>query len=110
MSLQKYIDAAKAMQSAPQGTEQWVTAANVFRDMPYAQIAALLIEADSLLPKWRDISEAPKDGTPLLGYMPSYYQDKGGQSVIVWLKDGWYDNRAFKTTPTHFMPYPGAPR
>jgi len=43
--LQKYIDSANAMQSAKPGTIYWMSCANVFRDMGYVQIAALMVEA-----------------------------------------------------------------
>ena len=58
---------------------------------------------------WRDINTAPKDGTPILGFMPSYYQNTGGQSVIMWMDGQWFDNVAFATTPTHWMPLPPTP-
>lgn len=60
------------------------------------------------------IETAPKDGTPVLGFMPSYYQGTGGQSVILWMDTNgrggrWFDNRAWETTPTHWMPPPDPP-
>lgn len=59
--------------------------------------------------EWRPIESAPRDGTPILGFMPSYYQGKGGQSVILWLHGKWMDNRAWATIPTHWMPLPAPP-
>lgn len=63
----------------------------------------------ALVQQWQPIETAPKDGTPVLGFMPSYYQGLGGQSVVVWMEDAWYDMRAFATTPSHWMPLPAAP-
>lgn len=65
---------------------------------------------------WQPIETAPRDGTPLLGFVPSYYQGKGGICLLIWLKnarepDGhWYDGHAFKTDPTHWMPLPEPPK
>lgn len=59
---------------------------------------------------WQPIETAPRDGTPVLGYMPSYYQGKGGRSVILWLDGEWFDNRAFATDPSHWMPLPDPPK
>jgi hypothetical protein len=58
---------------------------------------------------WRDIASAPKDGTPVLGFMPTYYQGKGGQSVIIFLQGHWMDNRAWKVSPTKWQPLPSPP-
>jgi hypothetical protein len=58
---------------------------------------------------WQDIATAPKDGTPILGFMPSYYQGKGGQSVIMWMDGQWFDNRAFATEPARWQPLPSPP-
>ena len=60
---------------------------------------------------WRPIDTAPRTGKPLLGFVPSYYQGSGGICVIVWDEgDGeWWDNQAFKTEPTHWMPLPPPP-
>jgi hypothetical protein len=64
--------------------------------------------------QWLPIATAPKDGTPVLGFMPSYYQGKGGQSVILWMDTNgrggrWFDNRAWETEPTHWMALPDPP-
>lgn len=70
---------------------------------------AALAAAPRMGEGWLPISTAPKDGTPILGFMPSYYQNSGGQSVILWMEGQWFDNRAFVTEPTHWMPLPPAP-
>lgn len=59
---------------------------------------------------WRPISEAPRDGTPVLGYHPKY----GWAGTIRW-DDGdwevgneqWEFNRPVQ--PTHWMPLPPPP-
>ena len=58
---------------------------------------------------------APKDGTPILGWVPSYYQGKGAWVVVLWMGEkgmrdaGWMDNRAWLTKPTHWTPLPSPP-
>lgn len=64
----------------------------------------------------RTMDSAPKDGTPILGFVPSYYQGKGGWAVVLWLAEkgmreaGWMDNRAFLTKPSCWLPLPPAPQ
>lgn len=60
--------------------------------------------------EWQPIETAPKDGTPILGFISSYYRNKGGQSVILWMDGQWFDNLAFATEPTHWMPLPAPPK
>lgn len=59
---------------------------------------------------WCLIESAPKTGEPLLGFMPSYYRNKGGVSVIIWMDGRWFDNLAFETSPSHWMQLPKPPR
>lgn len=61
------------------------------------------------MPAWQPIETAPKDGTEVLGFIPSYYQGKGGQTVILWMEGEWWDNRCFPTTPTHWQALPDPP-
>jgi len=62
---------------------------------------------------WQPIDTAPKDGTPILGFIPSYYQGKGGMVVAVWMdfsdRPGWYSEISSVHEPTHWMPLPPAP-
>jgi hypothetical protein len=63
----------------------------------------------------RDMDSAPKDGTPILGWVPSYYQGKGAWVVALWLGEkgmrdaGWMDNRAWLVKPSCWLPLPAAP-
>jgi hypothetical protein len=56
------------------------------------------------------IESAPRDGTPILGWVPSYYQGKGAWVVVHWAlrHERWMDNRAWFTEPTFWMPLPDA--
>lgn len=68
------------------------------------------LEHDSApLGKWQDIGTAPKDGTQFLAFIPSYYQGKGGISVVLRMNGLWFDSRAWPTTPSHWMPLPSPP-
>jgi hypothetical protein len=58
---------------------------------------------------WQPIETAPKDGSPILGFMPKYFRGKGGQSVILWLDMEWSDMGAHPCDPSHWMPLPAAP-
>ena len=58
---------------------------------------------------WQPIDTAPKDGTPILGFMPSYYRGKGGMSVVLYMDGKWFDNTAFETNPSHWQPLPPPP-
>jgi hypothetical protein len=59
---------------------------------------------------------APTDGTPILAFVPTYYQGKGGWIIAVWLGEkgmraaGWMDNRAWLVKPIYWMPLPPDPR
>jgi hypothetical protein len=65
------------------------------------------------VPKGMD--SAPKDGTPILGFVPSYYQGKGAWVVVLWLGEkgmreaGWMDNRAWLVKPSCWLPLPPSP-
>lgn len=69
----------------------------------------------SLIPDWQPISVAPKDGTPVLAFVPSYFQKKGGMTVAHWMRgsrtpDGaWYDGQAWEIEPTHWQCLPSPP-
>ena len=59
---------------------------------------------------WQPIETAPKDGTQCLGFVPSYYQGKGGCALVLWLNGQWMDGKAWACKPTHWMPLPPPPR
>lgn len=62
---------------------------------------------------WQPIETAPTDGTPILAFMPTYYQGKGGQAVVLWMdysdRPGWYSAVASIHEPTHWQPLPAPP-
>ncbi len=72
-----------------------------------------MIELIEKMPGWQPISTAPKDGTPILAFMPAYYQGKGGQHVVIWMdysdRPGWYSHIVGVHEPTHWMPLPMPP-
>lgn len=76
----------------------------------YAQAAILAYEAA----QWRPISEAPKDGAPILGYFGSTAGDEPpDMSVLVfhrghWCEPTWPD--VDLDDPTHFRPLPAPPK
>jgi hypothetical protein len=72
-------------------------------------LALLATPAPAAGTTWQPIETAPKDETPILGFVPSYHRGKGGISVILWMEGAWYDGRAFETEPTHWMPLPAPP-
>lgn len=84
------------------------------REMPYKLapefdpyiLEAMDVYADRL---WQTIETAPKDGTAILGFMPSYYQMKGGISVILFTNGEWYDMGVHVTNPSHWMHLPEKP-
>src|SRR3990167_7000378 len=56
--------------------------------------------------KWRPISEAPRDGTPIWGYIPIGFQTSLVHSLGKWRK--MHGAKEF-FQPTHFMPLPQSP-
>lgn len=81
-----------------------------------AEAAIVLAEAGAALSaRVETMDTAPKDGTPILGFVPSYYEGKGAWVVVLWLgkkgmRDaGWMDNRAWKVEPQCWMPLPAIP-
>ena len=58
---------------------------------------------------------APKDGSQVLAWVPTYYRGKGSWVVALWMEEkgmrgaGWMDNRAFLIQPTGWLPLPSSP-
>jgi hypothetical protein len=82
-----------------------------------AQQEDWLIDAiDGEMPNWRQISSAPKNFSPILGFMPG--MKVGGQqeefdefAVIFWKGNGWryqHDDHLW-AEPTHWLPIPSNP-
>lgn len=66
--------------------------------------------------KWRDISEAPRDGTPILAYCADHYGRFGNMQVTWWRQAddkrgyiGWGEFNETYWPPTHWMPLPDPP-
>ena len=61
-------------------------------------------------PEATPIEDAPKDGTPILAFMPTYYQGRGGFAVCWWMdftdRPGWYSGPSSKHEPTQWWPLP----
>jgi hypothetical protein len=87
------------------GDNVWVPASGQLRHPASEMIARAALDA---VPRWRPISEAPKDETRLLLFVPPY-----GPSTGHWARDAeeWRChsilNRAAK--PTHWTPLPPPP-
>lgn len=62
----------------------------------------LLIALDAVDParQWRPISEAPRDGSSVLGYV------EGCVPFVTWYAHPGFD---FEGLPTHFLPLPAPP-
>ena len=57
---------------------------------------------------WQDIATAPKDGTPILGYVPRFaYEPKC--EVLAWVAGGWAAHDTCHESPTHWQPLPPPP-
>lgn len=59
---------------------------------------------------WQPIETAPKDGTQVQVFCPTYFQGKGGITWAVWLNGGWLDAQVRRCDPTHWMPLPTPPK
>ena len=69
--------------------------------------------------EWQPIETAPKDGTPILGFMPDaaiQWQimpiemlDFGDDDGPEWFQADRDDGRALDVEPTHWMPLPHPP-
>ena len=70
-------------------------------------IADALREARAMGPEWRDISEAPKDGTVFLGFFSN------GEVHVVYILEGKCRRQMDKEDwemPTHWTPLPAPPK
>lgn len=57
---------------------------------------------------WQPIETAPKDGTAVLTYNPSFYQGAGGVIVGCCLRGEWLAHFT-RINPTHWMSLPAPP-
>ena len=77
-------------------------------------LAALALAKSESEASPRPMDTAPQDGTPVLGFVQSYYQGKGAWVVVLWMgtkgmRDaGWMDNRAWLVKPQCWLPLPEA--
>jgi len=62
--------------------------------------------------EWQDIETAPKDGTEILAWIPSWYQGKGGRCFAVWFEEKWMpsDKHMREIHPSHWMIGPEGPK
>lgn len=60
--------------------------------------------------EWQPIETAPRDETQLLGWVPSYYQGRGGHAIIMWQDGCWWCPSAFKVNPSYWQPLPNGPQ
>lgn len=82
-----------------------------------AKLASRKAEVARLSPEgggWRPIESAPKDGTAIQVFCPTWYRGGGGQDVVIWMnftdRPGWYGSSVeAPLDPTHWMPLPAAP-
>lgn len=59
------------------------------------------------IPRWQPIETAPKDGTPVLVWLPEIYQGKGGHMIALFKLGFWRVNpSAWRCEPTRWMPLP----
>lgn len=114
MTLQKYITAAKAMQAEKPGSPTWMLASEPFHCIGILEMAALLLEADALLPKWRPIEDYDGDDSE---FLVGHDREQWTCAANFYDRDGWWragnhptDAHGFQIYPTHFMPLPGAPK
>lgn len=61
---------------------------------------------------WKTMESAPRDGTQILVFVPSFYQGKGGITWAVRSHGEWLDSscrRLRDADVTHWMPIPDPP-
>ncbi len=114
MNLQKYITAAKAMQSEKPYSFDWIAASDVLDELHGEKLAALLLEADALLPKWLPVESAPRDGTWFLAISKEWDNAKSPLMIRYLKGPQWsgfvdWDDDSYDHI-TYWMPLPGAPK
>ncbi|MFM7468943.1 MAG: hypothetical protein ACKO37_05540 [Vampirovibrionales bacterium] len=55
---------------------------------------------------WQPIETAPKDGTPILGYLDYYPLPEDNIRILKFRAETWWDRMSYKFYPTHWMPLP----
>jgi hypothetical protein len=75
------------------------------------ELQSALEEIERLKNQWQPIETAPKDGTPVLLYIPDGHRDRDQRWVGMFKADCWrslnYSPLSYR--PTHWMPLPAAP-
>lgn len=108
MSIDEIIKAAAADIMETMGGDLRIQRRDELRSILRRHFAGLEAE------QWRPIETAPKDGTPILLWNPTWYQDKGGMCVGLWSTvspAGWYAvEHAMHIDPTHWRPLPPPPK
>lgn len=70
-----------------------------------------LREVTKMVPKWRPVSEPPKeDGRYLCSVMSLVSNGRNYADILKWDKDGFRDGHIYTDLVTHWMPLPEPPR
>lgn len=79
----------------------------------HVSLAALREPTPGTAIGWRTMESAPRDGTPVLVFVPAWYRGQGGQAVACWMdfsdRPGWYFGSASACEPSAWQPLPPAP-
>ena len=73
------------------------------------------MDEPTVMTNWQPIETAPKDGI-FLGWVPTYFQGKGGHALVIWSQGEWWDDKGWTLTSvgtpvfTHWMPLPEPPQ
>ena len=98
--------------------------ADELRAITAAGPAVVMVAKDDMLalldmvPVWRPIGTAPRDGTAVIGWCPSIYRGNGGCLLMLWAPSeqrpegrwAFPGNLYGGLKPAHWMPLPAPPQ